>query len=104
MGLVQVVFAALLLVSPIAAQSQEKPPPRDSLRFGGFEWYIKDSGERRVGPGNNWFSAENVRVDAEGWLHLRASEREGGCVAAEVVVAPSLGYGTYEFTDRKSVV
>jgi hypothetical protein len=86
------------LALPAAAQSPEDPMLRQSLRFSDMTWRVKDSGGRKVGPGPNWFSAANVSVDAEGRLHLRATSRNGGCVAAEVVAVPSLGYGTYEFT------
>lgn len=81
-----------------AAQSPEAPLLRQSLGFSGMTWNVKDSGPRKVGPGPNWFSAGNVNVDAAGGLHLRATNRGGACVAAEVVLVPSLGYGTYEFT------
>jgi len=71
---------------------------RQSLEFSGMTWKVKDSGGRKVGPGPNVFSAGNVSVDGSGRLHLRATNRGGACVSAEVVLASSLGYGTYEFT------
>lgn len=81
-----------------SAQSPEAPLLRQSLRFAGREWLVKDSGDRRVGPGPNWFGAANVWVDGDGRLHLRATERDSGCMGAEVVAAQSLGYGTYRFS------
>jgi hypothetical protein len=68
------------------------------LRFSGYEWVVK-SGDRRVGPGPNYFSdsGENVEVDAEGRLHLRVTRRDGRWLCAEVVSAQSFGYGTYRF-------
>lgn len=91
-----VAIIALIGVAGAHAQSPQRPPPREAIRFGGLEWRIKDSGDRKVGPGPNWFSAENVAVE-EGKLRLRATDRGGACVSAEVVASPSLGYGTYRF-------
>src|SRR5689334_16865161 len=87
----------LLLAGAFAdAQQAERPEP-GVVRFSGREWEVKDSGGSRVGPGPNWFSAANVSVDSAGKLHLKASEREGGCVSSEVIASQSLGYGTYHF-------
>jgi hypothetical protein len=72
--------------------------PARTRRFVGVEFWVKDSGERKIGPGPNWFSGSNVELDAQGRLHLKATRREGGCVSAEVVTSSSLGYGTYRFT------
>jgi len=92
------VAIALLPIAIAAGQSPPEAPAPETIHFGGREWRIKDSGAKRVGPGPNWFSAQNVTVDTDGKLHLRAGEREGACVSAEVVASPSLGYGTYRFT------
>jgi hypothetical protein len=68
------------------------------LRFSGYDWTVK-SGEGRVGPGPNYFSADddNVAVDAEGWLHLRVTRRDDRWLCAEVVSAQSFGSGAYRF-------
>ncbi len=95
---IQLLAALALFATAGAPQSPEAPLLHDSLRFAGIEWHIKDSGARQVGPGHNWFSSGNVRLDAGGQLHLQAKARDGSCVAAEAVAVPSLGYGTYEFT------
>ena len=52
----------------------------------------------RVGPGPNYFSASNVRVDAKGRLHLRIAKTQGRWYSAEIGLDHSLGYGTYTWT------
>jgi hypothetical protein len=68
------------------------------LLFSGYEWGVRESDEA-VYPGPNYFSdsTENVWVDNEGQLHLRATERDGIWYCAEVNLNSHLGYGTYVF-------
>jgi hypothetical protein len=81
-------LAAPLVCRPAAAA--------EVVRFSGRDWEVKTS-EGRVGPGPNYFSANNVEVDQRGRLHLRVAPRDGGWTCAEVIGVDSLGYGTYEF-------
>jgi hypothetical protein len=85
----------LLVFRPLFAQWQPGPESKH-IRFSGYEWIVKNSGNRRVGPGANYFSDDAVRVDAEG-LKLRVIEKDGRFYCAEVVSVASLGYGTYRF-------
>ena len=66
-------------------------------QFSGYDWTVKTSGERRVGPGPNRFSADAVFVDDEG-LHLRIFKQNGLYYSGEVISKRSFGYGTYHFT------
>jgi hypothetical protein len=50
--------------------------------------------------GVNEYSADNVRVGADGALHLSLSDRNGTWMSAEVVLTRTLGYGTYAFVAR----
>jgi hypothetical protein len=70
-----------------------------TISFSGHTWLVKDSAAVSVGPGPNVFSddARNVRVDRRGRLHLRIRRVAGVWTCAEVVSAPSFGYGTYRF-------
>ena len=67
-----------------------------TLQFAGYEWKVRDTpSERggwtnRYGPGNAW-------TDASGALHLRIAPSDAGWTSAEVILARSLGYGTYSF-------
>lgn len=74
-----------------------KPEAR-TVEFAGRTWQVKEG--RGLGPGpNDWSdSAEAVRVDAEGHLHLAILPKDGGWTCAEVVAPASLGYGEYRWT------
>lgn len=66
-----------------------------TIKFSGYEWKVK-SGEK-LGPGPNRWSAANVRVDAEGLLHLKIAQREGVWECAELNTVRRLGLGAYQF-------
>jgi hypothetical protein len=85
----------LLLSRPPLAECQPKHEAT-RIQFSGYEWIVKESAERRVGPGSNYFSADAVRVDDDG-LKLRIFEKDGRFYCAEVVSVSSFGYGTYRF-------
>lgn len=72
----------------------------DSIRFAGLDWYVKDSRDKRTGPGTNFFSSskENVWVDSLGRLHLKITPRNDSWYCPEVQLMKSLGYGKYSFT------
>jgi hypothetical protein len=95
---VHAIVGALGLPTGAAADSIVSGYGR-SIQFAGYEWRAKLSNVL-VGPGPNFFadSPDNVRIDDEGHLHLRVSQDAAGrWQAAEVVLQPSLGYGTYRF-------
>lgn len=66
------------------------------LQFSGYNWMVKESGDSKVGPGPNYFSAHGVRVDNNG-LHLKAELRKNRLYCAEVVSLERFGFGTYRF-------
>ena len=78
-----------------AAQQQERPAK--VINFSGYDWVVKDSGERKAGPGPNYFSDNAVTVTPEG-LRLRLVERDGHYSCGEVTSQHSFGHGTYRFT------
>jgi hypothetical protein len=84
------VIAAMFVSTVFAQQST-------MIRFSGYDWNVKTS-PGRAGPGPNYFSADNVRVDGDGRLHLRVAQVDGRWVCAEVICSRSLGYGEYRFT------
>jgi len=65
------------------------------LDWSGLRWAVKDSGDKTVGPGPNHFSGRNLRVDEQGWLHLRITERNGVACGAEIVAKTPTHYGRY---------
>jgi hypothetical protein len=80
------------------ASSADLPP--ETIPFRNYDWWIKDTGCGRAGPGSNYFSDsnQNVWVDASGQLHLKIDNRAGKWYCAEVVNTDSLGYGTHVYT------
>jgi len=68
------------------------------IPFSGYEWEVKAS-EDLIGPGPSRFSdmQGDVRVDADGQLHLRIIHRDGKWYCTEVINETSLGYGKYIF-------
>ncbi len=75
--------------------------PEPSIRtvdFSGYIWRVKDFEDYPVGPGPNYFSAQEsaVWVDNDG-LHLRTEYRDGRWHSAEVELDYCLGYGYYTY-------
>ncbi len=108
-------FLGLIGAAPVAAltgtgaaragQSQAglaAARPARTIAWSGFTWDVKDSGERRAGPGGNLFSASrrSVRVDTQGRLRLRIERRGGRWRCAEVIAREpgAFGYGAYAWT------
>lgn len=100
--LVAAAFAAVTLTGSVAL-AKGKPSGGGSaprvVRFAGFDWEVKTSGRRQVGPGPNFFSdaPESVWVDDAGRLHLRIRRAGNRWYAAEVICRASLGHGRYRF-------
>jgi hypothetical protein len=98
-----ILFSPLVLFFSVPLFAQWQPGPESKrIRFSGYDWIVKDSGDRRVGPGANYFADDAVHVDAEG-LKLRVIEKNGRFYCAEVVSVVSLGYGTYRFDIASNV-
>jgi hypothetical protein len=68
--------------------------PPSSLQFAGYTWQVKSS-TSPIGPGPNLFDAKGPRVDAAGALQLRIVKVGSTWESSEVVLDPTLGYGTY---------
>ncbi|MFI5421620.1 MAG: hypothetical protein ACHQ1H_11685 [Nitrososphaerales archaeon] len=62
--------------------------------FSGYNWQTYESENKRIKPGDNYFSSQNVWVERNGHLHLQIS-KEGRC--AGLTLPKPLGYGIYEF-------
>jgi hypothetical protein len=69
-----------------------------ALRFSGYTWHVRQIPSER--GGRNQYDARNVRVAADGALHLSLVNREGLWTSAEVSLTRTLGYGTYAFVVR----
>jgi hypothetical protein len=77
----------------------EIPEGARVISFSGYEWVVSSSGDRKVGPGPNYFSdaEENVWVDERGRLHLKITWSDGRWNCARVELARHTGYGKYVF-------
>jgi len=73
--------------------------PTVPLRFSGYDWKVRTTDAARGGL-NNLYDADNAWTDDRGALHLRISNKPKGWTCAQVALARSLGYGTYNFVVR----
>jgi hypothetical protein len=79
---------------PTFAQASASPT---QLTFAGYQWTVKSS-TSPVGPGPNLFDAAGPFVDSSGALHLQIVKTAAGWESSEVILNPTLGYGTYRWT------
>ncbi len=86
-------------VVAVAVAKGEDPPPSKTLHFSGYEWRVRSTASERGGKLNTYDPA-NAWIDANGFLHLRVTQRSGQWTCAEVQLTRSLGYGTYLFKVR----
>ena len=96
--LVRLATLVVGVLGRLAANAGAQVSYSRAIEFSGYTWFVKSSSEP-AGPGPNQFSADDpsVRVDQRGRLHLRIRKEGGVWTCAEVVLQPSLGYGTYRF-------
>ena len=91
----------LFLISGCTGNAYEDPGPEGArvISFSGYDWIVSTTGDRKGGPGPNYFSdsEENAWVDGEGRLHLRITYRDGRWNCARVEMAKSFGYDRYLF-------
>ena len=88
-------FSGLFLV-PTPSIAAGEPPSlwnKNALVFSGYSWDVKNG---YYAPGRNHWSAQNVRVAADGSLHLQLTNSGQGWQCAEVATQ-AFGYGLYRF-------
>lgn len=90
---------AVALVKIVKGVGSLPPHPTEALRFSGYDWKIQTADAVRGGV-NNLYDADNVWTDSNGAMHLRIVKKEKGWTCAQVILARSLGYGTYRFVVR----
>lgn len=94
----------LALLSAVFLASQQVAPQDPQLesagsqiiKFSGHAWKVKTS-RGNVGPGPNVFSAESVKIDQHGYLHLMIVQDGRRWLCSEVISERSFGYGEYRF-------
>ncbi len=68
-----------------------------TLTFAGYPWTVKSS-TTPIAPGPNVFDAAGPFVDSAGALHLQIVKNGTEWESSEVILNPTLGYGTYRWT------
>ena len=90
---------AVALVKIVKGVGSLPPPPTVPLHFSGYDWNVQTIAADRGGV-NNLYDADNAWTDSSGALHLRISKKSGKWTCAHLILARSLGYGTYSFAVR----
>jgi hypothetical protein len=85
--------------SPAAVPGASSLQAEDTstLNFAGYPWTVKSS-TTPIGPGPNIYDATGPFVDSSGGLHLQIIQTSAGWESSEVILNPTLGYGTYRWT------
>lgn len=81
---------------PVAKTPPPHGPKDVRIEFSGYQWDARGTPSPTGGSTHDYFP-ENVRVDADGALHLVVRKIKDGWGCAEVHSVRSLGYGTYIF-------
>lgn len=89
----------VLAIATAHGTGKQAMPAARTIDFSGYRWDVRQRISER-GGGVNEYSADNVRVDENGALHLSLSKRNDTWTSAEVVLTRTLGYGTYAFVAR----
>ncbi|MEP6466970.1 MAG: glycoside hydrolase family 16 protein [Parafilimonas sp.] len=68
-----------------------------TIQFSGYTWNVKNGSH--LGPGPNYWSRNNVWVDAKGFLHLKITKDSvtGKWYCAEVSTQQTFGFGKWQF-------
>jgi len=90
---------AVAVVNIVKGAGSLPPHPTEPVRFSGYDWKIQTVSAVRGGL-NNLYDADNVWTDDSGALHLRIIKKPKGWTCAHVILARSLGYGTYRLVVR----
>lgn len=86
---------------PVAA-ARPAPPGPATIDWSDYTWTVK-SYNRKIGPGPNFFAAENVSVDlVNDDLRLVIQRSGNRWTTAEVIANTTLGYGTYTWTIKSA--
>jgi len=88
----------VVAIARVRGTASASGPQARTVDFSGYQWIVRQIPSDR--GGTNDYDPDNVRVDADGALHLSVAERRGRWTGAEVRLSQALGYGTYAFAVR----
>lgn len=80
-------------VEGVKPAAQTSAAAASTISWKGYTWRVTNGGMAGVAPG----SANNVFVDANGYLHLKITQSNGAWTAAELFTTTNLGFGTYRW-------
>lgn len=98
------VFISIIVLScskqtaqTISSASTLNNTTQSTIQFSGYTWNVKNGS--RLGPGPNYWSRNNVWVDANGFLHLKITKDSatGKWYCAEVSTQQTFGFGKWQF-------
>ena len=84
--MIRVLLCSLLFSFPQFAQAQ-------TVHWSGLEWKVTRGGMAGVAKGD----PGNIRIDANGYLHLSITQRDGKWTASELFTVDNFGFGTYQW-------
>lgn len=96
MDLAPTAGGSVIAVAIVKGVGTLPPNPTKPLSFSGYDWKVRMVAADRGGV-NNLYDADNAWTDAQGALHLRIAKKGDRWTCAQLVLARSLGYGTYTF-------
>jgi hypothetical protein len=88
----------VLAVATVDSSTLARPESK-TLQFSGYDWQIRQA-VGNAGGSTNYYDPANAWTDKEGFLHLRIAGQRDHWTSAEVILARSLGYGSYRFVVR----
>lgn len=88
-------YVVAVAVVPGVSSSREV---HRTLRFSGYDWTVRAAPSDR--GGNNVYDPSNAWTDGSRALHLKITGAPGNWTCAQVILARSLGYGTYRLVVR----
>ncbi len=88
-------FLPFLTAALFGSGSLTHAAPPQTIQFSGYTWNVRPA--EVSGPGPNHWDPNNVRVDAQGRLHLTLNNHGGVWHCPEVYTQRRLGFGRYQF-------
>lgn len=74
-------------------------PVNNTITFSGYKWMVANSPNKRVAPGNNYWSDRSVWVDEKGYLHLTLTKdpESNKWFCTQIKSEKIFGNGLYQF-------
>ena len=92
-----IIFSCSKQSAQIVSTQSTDNSTASTIQFSGYTWNVKNGAH--LGPGPNYWSRNNVWVDANGFLHLKITHDSatGKWYCAEVSTQQTFGFGKWQF-------